>query len=166
MPQQFIALFYTTLKSLPLFQESMFHVEHSPVEVTSSRPWSPCQKVKGVGVNHLHGQMLYQLRYRTQRGATHLYLHITPDSALYTERDRGRMARGAHQAKYHAIPLPVGYQGFCAAAAERAGHAQQMYRFKHTGLATAVTTIEHIHLLQVLQLNLAKISHSIYLQTA
>ena len=64
MTEQAIALFYAFLETLPAFVILMFHVEHTPVQITTPiyRPTS--QQVKTACIDNLHWNLSGQLGNR------------------------------------------------------------------------------------------------------
>ena len=73
------------------------------------------------------------------------------------------LKRKAHLSKNRTAALAVANQGANTIAPERAGNAQNMNRLEDAGFTTTVSTMEHIHLFQTLQVHLAKVAYIVYL---
>jgi hypothetical protein len=59
--------------------------------------------------------------------------------------------------------LIVGDQGFNAAAAKGACHAEQVYRLQYAGFSTAITSEKDVHSRKILQPYLAQVPDIAYL---
>ena len=87
--QQVIALFYTSLEALPLSKKTMFHVEHTPVQILASTTRRTRQQIKTISANHLQWELFYQLSNAAGGFAGNFDLYFTTQFPLHAQSNRG-----------------------------------------------------------------------------
>ena len=134
--QQRIALAQHPAKPACERSESVFHVEHSPIQQLAARLGCPDDDLNRVRIEQMTWQLLRQARRAVQIKAVEPGVRTTVPSALDAEPVFHAVVR--HDCRDHRPRLVVGDRNIKAGGAEGAPRAEQVNRLENGGLASAI----------------------------